>query len=278
MRRVHLAHLWRCVRRGTALGDVPPASLPAGACAACPVRASDAATCPRRASAPKGPIVQRAAFMRGLGAAAGLVTLSATGALQQLLAPLTAAAATSRARSVAPGPGVLLGSVRTLARNQARAYTDPASGDPALLLHLADGRYVAYDAVCTHAGCTVQYDPTRRQLVCPCHGAAYDPARGAAVIAGPAPSPLTPLAIRVDAQGHVYALDGRPGSGQPAPKLQKAQPYRRQTGDDDSTGRRHRRRRGDNGGDDGNGGGRQPPGDDYRRHAIPRRGRAVAQR
>ena len=265
MRRVYLAHLWRCARRGTAPGDVSPAPLPACACAACPVHASGAAACPQRASDPKGPIVHRAAFMRGLGAAAGLVTLGTTGALQQLLAPLSAAAATSRARSVAAGPGVLLGSVKTMARNQARAYTDPASGDPALLLHLADGRYVAYDAVCTHAGCTVQYDPTRRQLVCPCHGAAFDPARGAAVIAGPAPSPLTPLAIRVDAQGHVYALDGRPGSGQPAPKLQKAQPYRGQTGDDGddgSTGRRRGRRGGDHDSDDGNGGGRQPPGED----------------
>lgn len=167
-----------------------------------------------------------------------------------ILTPLHALAA-------APGAGTLLGSVKSLPRNQALTYTDPASGDPALLLHLADGRFVAYDAVCTHAGCTVPYDPARRLLICPCHGATYDPARGATVLAGPAPQPLAALAIRVDAQGNAYALDGKPGTGQPAPHLQKAPPYTGQSGDDDNTGRR----RGNRGGDDDNGGGQHQTGD-----------------
>jgi thiosulfate dehydrogenase [quinone] large subunit len=188
---------------------------------------------------------------------AGVLTLGgATGTVQQWLSPSTAAAA-SRPRGTAAGPGLWLGNVTAMARNQALAYTDPASGDPALLLHLADGRYVAYDVVCTHAGCTVPYDPARRLLICPCHGATYDPARGAAVITGPAPSPLQALAIRVDTQGNVYALDGKPATGKPTPRLQKAPPSTGQGSDDEGAGSRRGGRRGGSTGDDG---GSRPPG------------------
>ena len=30
-------------------------------------------------------------------------------------------------------------------------------GDPAVLIGLPDGTFAAYDAICTHAGCTVEY-------------------------------------------------------------------------------------------------------------------------
>lgn len=199
---------------------------------------------PRLRALPRRWFLQRMVGAAALAAGADLAP--------QLLAPL-------RALAAAAGPGTLLGSVKGLPRNQALTYTDPASGDPAVLLHLADGRFVAYDAVCTHAGCTVPYDPARRLLICPCHGATYDPARGAAVLAGPAPQPLASLAIRVDAQGNAYALDGKPGTGQPTPHLQKAPPYTGQSGDDDSPGRRLGNR---SGSDDNGGGGHHQTGDD----------------
>jgi thiosulfate dehydrogenase [quinone] large subunit len=148
----------------------------------------------------------------------------------------------------ASGPGVLLGNVRTMRRNSALAYIDPASGDPALLLHLADGRFVSFDTVCTHAGCTVPYDPTKRLLICPCHGATFDPARGARVLRGPARQPLTALPIRLDAHGNAYALDAKPGSGRSTGGLHAAP--RPGAGGDDRGGE----------GDDGNG--RSGHGDD----------------
>jgi thiosulfate dehydrogenase [quinone] large subunit len=86
-------------------------------------------------------------------------------------------------------------------------YQDPASGDPAWAIRLSDQRVVAFDAICTHAGCPVDWDRPQHLLVCPCHGAVYDPAHGAQVLQGPAPSPLSPLRVRVDASGEVYALD-----------------------------------------------------------------------
>ncbi|MGI8562625.1 MAG: TQO small subunit DoxD [Candidatus Dormibacter sp.] len=84
-------------------------------------------------------------------------------------------------------------------------YQDPKSGDAAVLVDLGGNQVVAYDAVCTHAGCTVQYQANDRQLVCPCHGAAFDAAHGGQVLGGPAPTPLTKLQITVQPNGDVYA-------------------------------------------------------------------------
>ncbi|TMG67743.1 MAG: Rieske 2Fe-2S domain-containing protein, partial [Chloroflexi bacterium] len=46
---------------------------------------------------------------------------------------------------------------------------EPASGDPAVAVSLGSGSVVAFDAVCTHAGCQVGYDASQRLLSCPCH-------------------------------------------------------------------------------------------------------------
>ena len=68
-------------------------------------------------------------------------------------------------------------------------------GKDAVLVHLDGGKFVAYSAVCTHAGCTVAYK--NGQLACPCHGSLFDAANGAEVISGPARSPLPEIPIDV---------------------------------------------------------------------------------
>ncbi|MGZ8514964.1 MAG: TQO small subunit DoxD, partial [Candidatus Limnocylindrales bacterium] len=84
----------------------------------------------------------------------------------------TAAAGASQA----PASGQVVAKVSQLGTGRAIAFSDPISGDPGVLVKLADGKIVAFDAVCTHAGCTVEWDPSYDLLVCPCHGAAFDPA------------------------------------------------------------------------------------------------------
>lgn len=70
-------------------------------------------------------------------------------------------------------------------------------GQPAVLVHLDGGDFVAYSAVCTHQGCTVAYQPDSGELACPCHGSVYDPASSAEVISGPAPRPLAGIPVEV---------------------------------------------------------------------------------
>lgn len=94
--------------------------------------------------------------------------------------------------------------------NSSFDFTLPAgtfNGDPGILIHLNNGQFVAYDAVCTHAGCPVDYDPGSQHLICPCHGATFDPAKSAAVLDGPAQIPLTSVPIEVDRQTGIITLN-----------------------------------------------------------------------
>lgn len=70
------------------------------------------------------------------------------------------------------------------------------AGRPALLLHHADDTWTALTAVCTHLGCTVQFDKDRKAIYCACHGGTYDPKTGAN-ISGPPPKPLVKYAAQV---------------------------------------------------------------------------------
>ena len=83
------------------------------------------------------------------------------------------------------------------------AFTDPASGDPALVIQQTAGDFVAFDAVCPHAGCTVAYQRSARIIACPCHGSEFD-ARTGDVIRGPATTGLTPITVIKGANGDLY--------------------------------------------------------------------------
>jgi Rieske Fe-S protein len=75
------------------------------------------------------------------------------------------------------------------------ALTFRNSGQPAVLVHLQSGDFVAYSAVCTHQRCTVAYK--NGQLACPCHGSVFDPANGGQVVSPPANRPLPEIPIEV---------------------------------------------------------------------------------
>lgn len=71
---------------------------------------------------------------------------------------------------------------------------------PAMLIHHQDGTWVALTAVCTHLGCTVQYEPQANRIHCACHGGVYDPRTGANV-SGPPPRPLKLFKVAVNDTG-----------------------------------------------------------------------------
>lgn len=68
---------------------------------------------------------------------------------------------------------------------------------PAMLIHHADDKWVALDAVCTHLGCTVQFDAAKNLVTCACHGGTYDPLTGRNV-GGPPPRPLRSYVVKVE--------------------------------------------------------------------------------
>ena len=103
------------------------------------------------------------------------------------------AASSSTSGGEAKAGGAAIAGESEVAPGSAVSFKD--SGNPAVLVHLKNGDFVAYSAVCTHQGCTVKYKGG--QLACPCHGSVFDPAKGAEVVAGPAPSPLPEIPVKV---------------------------------------------------------------------------------
>ena len=71
------------------------------------------------------------------------------------------------------------------------------SGSPAVLFKSKTGVY-AYSAVCTHEGCTVQYNSASKNLQCGCHGAVFDPESDGSAIAGPTNKPLPKIKVAVE--------------------------------------------------------------------------------
>jgi thiosulfate dehydrogenase [quinone] large subunit len=108
----------------------------------------------------------------------------------------------------APASGPAIAKVSQLASGRAVTFDDPITGDPGVIIKLRDGTFVAYDTVCTHAGCTVEYDRGSGYLICPCHGAAFDPANQAEAIAGPTDQPLAIIPIHVDTASGRITLTG----------------------------------------------------------------------
>ena len=176
---------------------------------------------------PTGPVVSRRSVVQ-LGALTGLTLLvGSVAASLRLLLPVDAsvsATPTPAAASptpVAPGSPGASGTpaatstpsaqgipISTVAKVQQRGSVDfqvpisaPAEmfpGDPAVLIGLPDGTFAAYDAICTHAGCTVEYVRVAGIIGCPCHGAEFDPANHGQVLQGPARQPLVELPLIVD--------------------------------------------------------------------------------
>ncbi len=76
---------------------------------------------------------------------------------------------------------------------------------PAVLIRTEISKVCAFDAICTHQGCTVAFDPASQTLICPCHASQFDPRSHAAVLAGPAPAPLAEITVKIDGANIVLA-------------------------------------------------------------------------
>ena len=138
------------------------------------------------------------ALLAGGGvAAAGVVVALNLGQLGKSAANMGTAGNTT----VSTNPNVI-GST-TLALNDWAKFTNPADKKAGVLVHLPNGNFVAYERACTHVGVYVNYDPKSKTLICPAHGAIFDPAQGGKVLQGPATQPLPKVTIHVNSDGTI---------------------------------------------------------------------------
>jgi cytochrome b6-f complex iron-sulfur subunit len=74
------------------------------------------------------------------------------------------------------------------------AFTVPETGQPAILIHLDDDQWRAYEQKCTHLSCAVYYSALSGKIECPCHQGFFD-GRTGLVLQGPPSRPLPRLTI-----------------------------------------------------------------------------------
>jgi thiosulfate dehydrogenase [quinone] large subunit len=117
----------------------------------------------------------------------------------------TTAPTTSPSTTNVPGPaasGTRIGPAHAVPVGGAASFQDPSSGDPAIVIQPKAGQFVAFDAVCPHAGCSVAFDQSQDILVCPCHGSLFNASTGA-VEQGPAASGLRPITV-TESSGQLF--------------------------------------------------------------------------
>jgi Rieske Fe-S protein len=117
-----------------------------------------------------------------------------------------------RKSGTASYPRVKVANSSEVATGESTLFTYPTSDRSAILIHLASGDFVAYDAVCTHLGCQIHFDkePIKGwenrtdNLFCACHGGVFD-AKSGDVMAGPPPRPMPKVKLEIDTNGDIYA-------------------------------------------------------------------------
>jgi thiosulfate dehydrogenase (quinone) large subunit len=146
-----------------------------------------------------GGLIELWTHLRGNGGAAG--TGSAALPVQPSAHPRTSStAATTPASKGATSAGTEIGPTSTVPVGGAASFTDPHSGQPAFVVQPVSGQFKAFNAVCPHAGCPVQFQSGN--FFCPCHGSQFDGKTGA-VVSGPAPTGLPTIPIAI-ANGKIY--------------------------------------------------------------------------
>jgi len=111
--------------------------------------------------------------------------------------------ATSSTTPVREPKGTDVGASSSVPVGGSAAFTDPPTGNPAIVIQQKAGEFVAFDAVCPHEGCTVAYQPSAKIIACPCHGSEFN-ARTGALLQGPAPTGLTSIEITEGPDGDLY--------------------------------------------------------------------------
>lgn len=139
----------------------------------------------------------RRSALRGLGVAVGAGLAGYLVARNSSAARAKSPTAAANGYGAAPAEGRRLASLAQVPVGGGLILTSL----PIVLTRGSNSAVHAFSAVCTHQGCTVS-SVHNGVISCPCHGSRFDAQTGA-VLAGPAPRPLPPIAVVVR-DGDIY--------------------------------------------------------------------------
>ena len=126
----------------------------------------------------------RREVLHGLGVAAASALAVAAGCQQQ-------GSSLSTATSSSCGAGECIdltdASNKELTTSGGAMLLD-RSGDTIMVIRISDTQVIAVSAICTHAGCSMDYSAGPQVLDCPCHGSQFS--IDGRVVRGPANRPL----------------------------------------------------------------------------------------
>ena len=99
-------------------------------------------------------------------------------------------------QSPSQGGEVVIAQVSALVAGEGFNFT-ANDGTDAILFKTKDEKVYALSRICTHEGCSVDFDIAQNKLICPCHGATYEAPDGN-VISGPTQRNLKKINVKID--------------------------------------------------------------------------------
>jgi nitrite reductase/ring-hydroxylating ferredoxin subunit len=97
---------------------------------------------------------------------------------------------------------VLVAKASSVPIGKAVTFRDPYREVAAYLVQPRKGSFAAFSRICPHRGCTVDFQASSNDFVCPCHGSVFS-AKTGSVLRGPALRGLTVLEL-VEKNGDLY--------------------------------------------------------------------------
>ena len=141
-----------------------------------------------------------------MGSRRNLLKIGAISAVSFIITACTKAVSGSSAPTSEPvvedtqtpsqGGEVVIAQVSALVAGEGFNFT-ANDGTDAILFKTKDEKVYALSRICTHEGCSVDFDLAQNKLICPCHGATYEAPDGN-VISGPTQRNLKKINVKVD--------------------------------------------------------------------------------
>jgi len=79
-----------------------------------------------------------------------------------------------------------------------------SNGETIMVIRTSQADVVAVSAICTHAGCSMNFNKQTQQLDCPCHGSVFG--EDGSVIHGPASRPLAVYTASLDTSTNTITI------------------------------------------------------------------------